>query len=411
MAAILCAMLAALAGLPAAAWSAGQHGGHGHGHGHAAPAGAAKRTAELGTSAAVDSAGRLWIVGKETAADGQYATVQVSSDLGRTWSAPRRIQARPEPVAAEGENRPKIAFGPRDELYITYTKPLAKPYTGEIRLVRSLDGGKRFLPPVTVHANRDLITHRFDSLIVDRAGRVYVAWIDKRDLEQAKAKKQRYRGAALYYAVSEDSGASFRGDFKVADHSCECCRIALALTPDDKVAAMWRHVFAPNVRDHAYAILPPDGKVAAPERVTFEDWKIDACPHHGPALAFDSAGKRYQAWFNVKAEEGGVFFAAAAPGAAAEQPVALGSAQAAHADIAVQGDDVVVAWKQFDGKSTTIASRMSRDRGKTWSELELARTSGPSDQPRLVATAAGIILVWRTRDEGVRVFHPAGAAT
>jgi hypothetical protein len=67
-------------------------------------------------------------------------------------------------------------------------------------------------------------------------------------------------GAALYYSVSEDSGATFKGDFKVADHSCECCRIALALTRDGKVAAMWRHVFEPNVRDHAFAILPSDGR-------------------------------------------------------------------------------------------------------------------------------------------------------
>mgnify|MGYP003344883948 CR=1 FL=1 len=37
-----------------------------------------------------------------------------------------------------------------------------------------------------------------------------------------------YRGAALYYAVSSDAGATFAGDFKAADHTCECCRIALA---------------------------------------------------------------------------------------------------------------------------------------------------------------------------------------
>lgn len=389
--AICAAALLATAGAPALA----QHGGHGH----AAPK-AAK--AELGTSAAVDPQGRLWIAAKESAPEGQFVTVQASSDLGKTWSAPVRIQARPEPVSAEGENRPKIAFGPRGEMIVTYTRPLAKPYTGEIRLVRSPDGGKQFLPPVTVHANRDIITHRFDSLIIDRAGRVYVAWIDKRDLERANARKAAYRGAAVYYAVSRDGGATFGGDYKIADHSCECCRIALALDPEGRVTALWRHVFEPNVRDHATAVLPPDGKVGGIERATHENWRVDACPHHGPSLAFDARGRRYQTWFNVAGDDGGVFFASADAGGKPGKPVALGSAQAAHADVAVQGDQVVLAWKQFDGKGTAILGRVSPDRGVTWKDVELARTGGHSDQPRLVTTPSGIVLVWRTQD-GVQV--------
>lgn len=173
-----------------------------------------------------------------------------------------RVQRQPEPVSAEGKNRPKIAFGGKDDIYITYTMPLAKPYTGEIRFVCSTDGGKTFSAPLTVHANRDLITHRFESLIVDHEGCIYVAWIDKRDLEAAAAHKRKYAGAALYYAVSEDGGVSFGGDYKIADHFCECCRIALALNPQGHPVAMWRHVFEPNVRDHALAELTPDGKPA-----------------------------------------------------------------------------------------------------------------------------------------------------
>jgi len=123
---------------------------------------------ELGTSVAVDAQGKLWAVSKEVAGEEQYVVLQVSSDAGASWSSPRRVQAQPEAVSADGENRPKLAFGTKGEIYISYTRPLAKPYTGEIRLVRSLDGGKTFLPPLTVHADRDVITHRFDSLIVDR---------------------------------------------------------------------------------------------------------------------------------------------------------------------------------------------------------------------------------------------------
>ena len=41
-----------------------------------------------------------------------------------------------EAIAAEGDSRPKIATGPHDEIYVTWTKPFAKPYTGEIRFAR-----------------------------------------------------------------------------------------------------------------------------------------------------------------------------------------------------------------------------------------------------------------------------------
>jgi hypothetical protein len=367
---------------------------HEHGHGGNAP--------ELGTSAAVDAQGRLWVAVKETTAAGQYVVLQSSTDMGKSWSAPQRVQQAPEAVSAEGENRPKLAFGSKGEIYITYTKPLAKPYTGDIRFVRSTDGGKSFTPPVTVHANRDLITHRFESMIVDRDGRLYIAWIDKRDVEIATARKRKYAGAALYYAVSDDGGASFKGDYKIADHSCECCRIALALNPAGRPVAFWRHVFEPNARDHALVELASDGKPAAPARATFDDWRVDACPHHGPALAYGEDGTRHQAWFNVKGGEGGVFYASATPAGVQGKAIPLGSAQAQHADIATRGKDVVIAWKQFDGTATAILAKVSHDGGQNWEERELARTKGASDQPRLVSAPAGILLVWHTRDDGIR---------
>lgn len=386
--------LAVLGGLSLDAAAQADHARHNMGGG---------KKLELGTTVTADARGRLWAVSKETDGDAQYVVLQTSDDKGSTWSAPRRIQSEPEAVAADGENRPKLVFGARGELYITYTKPLAKPYTGEIRFVRSNDGGKTFQPPLTVHANRDVITHRFDSLVVDRSGRIYVAWIDKRDFEAAGARKDKYRGAALYYAVSDDGGASFRGDYKIADHTCECCRVALALDSEGKPVALWRHIFAPNVRDHAMAALTPTGKATPPSRATFDDWRVDACPHHGPSLAFAPDGTRHQVWFNVTDDEGGVFYARANRSGKLGTPVRLGAAQAQHADVAVQGKNVVLAWKQFDGKSTAILGKISNDGGATWQDKELARTEKASDQPRLLQTPSGIVLAWHTQAEGVRI--------
>lgn len=368
----------------------------------AAPQGSHKHARpELGTSAAFDAQGRLWIAAKETVQGGAYVTVQASDDLGKTWSAPRRVQEMPEPVAADGEARPKLAFGTQGEMYITYTKPLSRPYTGEVRFVRSTDGGKTFSAPVTVHANRDEITHRFDSIAVDRDGLIYVTWVDKRDVEAAAARGEKYTGAAVYYAVSEDAGKSFRGDYKIADHSCECCRIGLAPGPQGGAVALWRHVFNGDTRDHALAVLDPGGTTPAVRRASFDDWKVNACPHHGPSIAFTPDGRRHQTWFNVKDGEGGIYYAATGTDGALGKPQRLGAPQAAHADVAADGNRIAVAWKQFDGKSTAVVARLSDDGGRTWREKEVARTAGASDQPRLAAGKPGIAMVWRTQDDGV----------
>jgi hypothetical protein len=362
----------------------------------------------LGTSAAFDGQGRLWIARTEAAAapgagkGGSYVVLQVSSDMGKNLSAPRRVLSTPEAIEAAGESRPKIAFGNKGQVYLTWTHALGKPYTGEIRFARSVDGGEHFSPPVTVHQDRSLITHRFDSLIVDKTGRVYVAWVDKRDAENAKARKEPYPGAAIYYAVSDDGGNSFKGDFKLSDHSCECCRIALALDPTGAPVALWRAVFDTDVRDHAIARLSANGSVPQVSRATFDNWHIAACPHHGPSLAFADDGTRHQVWFDVKGDTGGVFYASASPAGKLAEPVRLGSDQAEHGDVAVQGTNVAVAWKQFDGNATAIMLRLSTDSGKTWREKTLASTEGNSDHPHLLAASTGIVLVWRTQDQGVR---------
>lgn len=373
-----------------------------------APAGQHAKTKDLGTGAAFDRNGVLWVVTKETDHGNQTVVLQSSSDMGKTWTTPRRVMQSPEPVAASGEARPHIAFGPAGELYITYTSTIARPHIGNIRFIRSLDGGKTFSEPLTVQKNTDAVTHSFESIVVDKAGRIYVAWLDGRDANQARTQKKAYAGSALYYAVSNDRGASFPNDFKIADHSCECCRIGLALPPDAGPVAFWRHVFPDRARDHAVAQLRPDGKASALERATFDDWRVDACPHHGPSLDFSPDGRRHQVWFDGRETVGGVWYAWASPAGKLSRPVRIGTPQASHADVAVQGNQIAVAWKEFDGMATSVVARWSDDDGKSWREAKMGDTLSESDKPYLLTAPHGIVLIWRTQKEGIRVMPVTG---
>jgi hypothetical protein len=356
--------------------------------------------AALGTSATFDAQDRLWMVRTEPVEKNANVFVQRSDDRGTTWLPEIRVTSQPEPVSADGENRPKLVFGSRGELYVSWTSPTSEKFTGDIRFTRSLDGGKTWSEPAVVHRDRQLITHRFESMVVDRTGRVWIAWIDKRDLSIAQAANREYSGAAIYYAYSDDRGTTWRGDFKLADHTCECCRIALTLDAQGRAVAMWRHVFPPNERDHAFAVLEPEGKDIVIQRVTFDRWNIDACPHHGPSLAIAEDGTRHAVWFNQVNGEGRAYYGhltSSAPSGTQALPVG-----ASHADIAVDGSKVAIVWKRFDGTATQIESLLSKDGGKHFTPGPSLKTDGDSDQPRVVSKDGAMLVVWR-RADGIAV--------
>ncbi len=372
--------------------SASAQTGHQHGAGHGDMA-TKPGLAELGATAAFDHRGTLWAAHK---VDG-HVVVSRSGDFGRFWSAPVRVTPQPEVTDTGSDARPKIACGPGGEIYVSWTRPMTKPYTGEIRFARSVDGGATFAAPLIVHADRQEITHRFDALAVDARGRVVVAWVDKRDLVTARpVGSVAYRGAAIYFAVSDDRGATFQGDRKLADHSCECCRIALVPRDDGGMTAMWRHIFAPNIRDHAIADIGADGRGGVLQRATFDEWALDGCPHQGPALALDGAGRRHAVWFSGAPKNSGVFYGRPEKGGVAGLR-RVGSLTAQRADIAVQGRRVAVVWKEFDGERWQLRGMISEDGGERWREFPLASTEEASDQPRLLRWQEQFLVFWNTR--------------
>ena len=358
-----------------------------------------KARVDLGSSAAFTAAGRLLAVAKQ----GDHLLLYRSDDQGAHWSTLSIVNAQPEPISGDGENRPKLLLGREGVVLVSWTRPLGKPNTGEVRLARSDDGGATFAPPITAHRDRQEITHRFEAMTMDRDGRVYLAWIDKRDLESAKAAKKPYRGAAIYATVSDDGGRSFRPEVKVADHSCECCRIATAIDPDGAPLILWRHVYEPNERDHALAKLNPDGTPSSVERATFDRWKVDGCPHHGPSLAVAPDGTRHAVWFNQKDGEGRVFYGRLVAGGVEGQRF-VGGERAAHADLVVADRRVAIVWKEFDGERTQLRAEVSGDGGYSFKPLTLGAADGASDHPRAIQRGGDLFAYWRTEREGMRLF-------
>lgn len=379
-------------------------------HAAAKPAARAPRP-QLGVGAAIAPDGALWMAAVN--AQGRLYLQSGPMPHGKEpipWGATRLLETGDDVISADGENRPKLVFGPRGTVLIAYTQVLSKPFTGHVRMLRSVDGGKTFSPPFTVHADRQVITHRFESVGFDRQGVLHTVWIDKRDQELAPrvGNKSPYRGAAIYRNTSTDGGATFGPDIKVADHSCECCRIALGLGADGVMRAMWRHVFAPNVRDHAVAVLRGDAP-APIVRATYDEWRVDACPHHGPALTAAQEGF-HAVWFGIRQQGdeqvAAVRYAKLGPDGAprADTVRQIPDPRAEHADVAAHGQRVAVVWRSTDGKLSTLKAWLSEDGGQTFREQVLGQTEGHNDFPRLVQNGLRMAVVWRNAVE-VKVYE------
>jgi hypothetical protein len=340
----------------------------------------------------------------------RHAYVSQSADFGETWSAPVRVTIEEEDIETNGENRPKIEVAGKT-VFVSWTRKLEGMFTADIRFSRSLDGGRTFEAPRTMNDDGLVIGHRFESLHLDERGHLYLVWVDKRDLEAAEERGKEYRGAAIYYTVSKDGGETFAPNRRVADHACECCRIAAASREGEGIAIVWRHVFEGQIRDHAFATLGVDGVASELQRATDDGWRIEACPHHGPAM-WRNGDTYHLTWFTGAGERPIARYGRLDPSTGSIGHVReVAKSAAAHPFVLGVKDGLYLVWKQQDEDHAEIHLLVSRDFGESWdAETTIASTAGVSDHPFLLAREGVAYLVWHTTDEGLRILPVSSPA-
>ncbi len=351
-------------------------------------------------SAVFDADGHLWVA---FVLD-EHVYVSRSDDEGATYSTPVRVNAEPEDAEFNGENRPKIVVGADGTIMLSWTTKTSNQFTGEIRFSRSVDGGRSFATPRTINDDGLRTGHRFDSLFLTPSGKLYLTCIDKRDMEATLARNEAYPGAAIYYTVSTDMGATFMPNVRVSHNSCECCRIAMAAHGEDSVAILWRQIFDDHIRDHAIAVLGPQGDVSELSRATVDDWYIDACPHHGPTMVPGAAdGQYHMSWFSAGNLHSGIHYARY--DLATDLPADLikvdGTPGAGHPSLALHEGTLYLVWKGFDGMGSPLQLMQSHDDGRSWSEPQtLMTTTQGSDHPLLITSPGGVYLSWASEEHG-----------
>jgi hypothetical protein len=191
--------------------------------------------------------------------------------------------------------------------------------------------------------------------------------------------------------------------------TCECCRIGVALTPEQIPAIVYRAIFEQGIRDHAVQIVQANGQVGKVIPIANDQWKTDTCPHHGPTISVSKNGTIHTAWFTQGINRAGVFYANLNKLTGEfSQPRKLGDDgnNIGRPYLLSVNDHVWLVWKEFDGEKSRVYAEFSVNDGQTWSDKVLiSETLGYSDHPLLISSQGKVYLSWLTRQNGYQLIE------
>ena len=331
-------------------------------------------------------------------------SVAQSTDSGKTLSPPVKIAEHGKSLDTGSDARPQIVTDQQGNIFLAYAFFKDANWNAQINTTRSVDGGNTFSAPQSLV--QDGSSQRFPSVLLKSDDSIFISWVDKRLVAAAKQKGTPRLGGSIAYSSSADGGKTFQAEMIANESACECCRIGASLDEKNQVAIVYRAIFPGGIRDQASQVI--NSKGAEPiRRVADDDWKTDACPHHGPSIAVSGSGKFHVTWFTQGAKRAGVFYANSNnQGVSYSTPLKIGAegANVSRPYLFASANQVWLVWKEFDGKASSIYLKQSYDDGVTWSEARLlTKTVGYSDHPLLVGQGQTIFLSWLTRADGYQL--------
>lgn len=325
----------------------------------------------VGPSVQIDDEGRISLAWVEE--DKEVRTVLFASTdkPGGPIGVPVKVNRSTEVPYIRQEAPALAVVG--DDVFLTWalTHPkLAadKPFSNELRLSRSTDGGKTFLPSILVNDDEQVIGHSFDSLHVAPNGVVHMAWIDGRE-----GKKE----SGTFITRSTDHGRTVAKNLKVDDNTCVCCRTSLTTGPDGTLYLAWRKVLPGELRETVVARSTDGGSTySSPVIVGHDNWVFPGCPHRPASIGTDRLGRLYVVWYTESVDETPAVFLAYSDdrGATFSPKQKLNVSKGTfpdHPQMAVDPDGrIVIVWEEQSPVRREIVMSVSLDRGQTFSPPE-----------------------------------------
>jgi hypothetical protein len=359
-----------------------------------------------------------------------------SRDGGRAFGAPTRVNFVAGEANLSGEQPPRVSLIPRNgrdpAIVVVWT---AKSSLGtRLWSARSDDGGASFGSPTLVPGSDAPGNRGWESIATSDGRSVVGLWLDHRELSNPGAgagsmsQANHQHGTVAARPTDGAARAQFSkvffsrlddatGTRALAGGVCYCCKTAIAAGSNGRIYAAWRHVYAGNVRDIAFAMSRDGGRAfSAPVRVSEDNWVLDGCPENGPALAVDDRQRIHVVWPTLV--PGGtagaettlaLFYATSSDGQhfTARQRVPTQGVPR-HPQIAVgQHGEITVAWDEQAGGTRRVAlARGTLDPGGV---VQLVRQpivdAAPAVYPVLGVVDDGMVVAWTSGPSGQTVIR------
>ncbi|HWP23834.1 MAG TPA: sialidase family protein [Candidatus Binatia bacterium] len=322
-----------------------------------------------------------------------------SSDEGKTWSSPQRVNSGVEAVQGE-ENGPKVAFDAGGRAYVVWSIPGAKgdKTRANIRFAMQ-DGQGGFIRARTLNEVQDAA--RFPIIEAVPDGTFLIAWIDRR-IDNPKPRQ-------LYLMKIGADGTALSKNYQVGEGLCECCKLGVAFADGGRtVYLVDRQVDARKIRNHVLRKSTDGGRTfGAPVEISDDGWQVPSCPHSGPSLGRDSRGWLHVSWFTLgrSENEAGIYYSVSQDGGKSFAPRRLVDANRApeilYNNLAVGDDDTVYfAWSNLDGKGRSqIYLRALAADGQSWSPVQqVSNAKGNASRPALALRKNQLHIAWTETD-------------
>lgn len=224
---------------------------------------------------------------------------------GKTPASAVRVNPQAGIATAWRGDPPSVAVGKNGSVYVVWTARVeANGKKGtDLYLSVSSDLGRTFATPVKINNDNVPAAHGMHSLHVADDARVYVSWLDERNVVAPKpsTKAEGHHmesNRELFIADSADGGRTFSPNRKIAGDACPCCKTALAVAKDGTVYVSWRHVLPGNYRHIAVAASSDTGATfSKPVIVSDDKWVLHGCPVSGPSLSVADNGTLKVLWY------------------------------------------------------------------------------------------------------------------
>lgn len=217
-----------------------------------------------------------------------------STDNGKTFSRPVKLNTTLQVTTSMGERGPKICVPSDGVIHVIWPdmwSPGVKTYA---RYVNSTDGGKTFSEPKLV---ADVPAPDGLTMSADKDGNVLVFWhvmADPKPVEKA--------ATWLYMARSTDHGATFQAPEKLKIDTlqgiaCSMCMMRARIGADGYVYLAVRNAEG-DVRDFWMLKSPKAENNFTAVRVNTDNWVLQVCPMCGPELTFSPTGRALVAFMS-----------------------------------------------------------------------------------------------------------------